>query len=113
MAGHEPAKSEIQKQFRLKALVFCSEMVSDQAGLANGRVAMGKASADRQPPSDCRPTAGRRVLYRRCPLRGPKNKNGQKVVREWFWAFPNDMPKKLSKSVQKVVKKGSPQNLGP
>ena len=52
-------------------------------------------------------------LFPRCPPRVPKNRNGQKVVREWFWAFPNDMPKKWSKSAQKVVKKGSRQNLGP
>ena len=42
------------------------------------------------------------ILYVGCPLRGPKNKNGQKVVREWFWAFPNDMPKEWSKSAQKA-----------
>ena len=43
------------------------------------------------------------VLCPRCPPRVPKNRNGQKVVRDWFWAFPNDMPKKLSKSCQKRV----------
>ena len=41
-------------------------------------------------------------------------KNGQKVVQELFWALANnDMAQKLSKSVQKAVKKGTPQNLGP
>ena len=49
--------------------------------------------------------------YGRCPLRGPQ-KNGQKVVREWFWAFSNDMPKKWSESAQKVVQKWPQQDLG-
>ena len=70
-------------------------------------------------------------LYPRCPLRGPKNGNCQKMVRKWFWAFPNDLPKKWSKnglgifwafpndlpkkwskSAQKVVQKWPQQDLG-
>ena len=71
------------------------------------------------------------TLCPRCPLRGPKNKIAQKMVRKWFWAFPNDLPKKWSKnglgifwafpndlpkkwskSAQKVVQKWPQQDLG-
>ena len=40
------------------------------------------------------------MLYLGCPLRGPKSKNGQKVVREWFWPSQMTCPK----SGQKVVR---------
>ena len=72
-------------------------------GLAGLRPPPKRGAAERQ--------ASMPALYRLCPLRGPKSKNGQKVVWEWFWALPNNMPKKLSKCAQKVVHKNGPSQL--